>query len=412
MKIKKPLPQPSTDALQHSEKLTQRICEEIEHRGGSISFRHYMEMALYEPALGYYVAGKRKLGKGGDFITAPEVSPLFSQCVANQCIQIIEKVQHADILEFGAGSGTMAADILLHLEAKECLPDHYYILDVSPELKALQKETLSQSCPHLLPRVTWLSALPEQPFTGVILANEVLDAMPVELFMMHQHQTYQQRVSFEDGQFKLINQSINETNPIRKAVDHLALDGSIDSESKYQSEFNPNIDNWIQQLNDCLEQGLVLLIDYGYTRSEYYHPEREAGTLICHYQHLVHNDFFWFPGLQDITANVDFTHVAEAANKTANSTADVNEESIAGCANGLTVSGFTSQAAFLTGCGLEELFINKLTQYPEQQYPLAQQVRTLSLPSEMGERFKVIALTKAFDDDLIGFSAMDFRHKL
>ncbi len=401
MKITKSLPIPSADALQHSEKLQQQIRGEIKAQEGSISFRRYMEMALYEPGLGYYVAGKRKFGRGGDFVTAPEVSPLFSQCLANQCLQVLEQLDKGSILEFGAGSGKMAADVLLHLETKGWLPERYYILDLSPELKALQLTTLEARCPHLLHHVQWLSVLPED-FSGVIVANEVLDAMPVELFNIENGAAYQQHVCIEGDDFKLVSKEVSgQKSGFNQTVYKLSdiISDSFQyknaSKQKYSSEFNPNIDAWVQQLENTLVQGLILLIDYGYTRKEYYHSDRNSGTLICHYQHLVHQDFFWHPGLQDITANVDFTHVAEAADN-----------------NGLSVAGFTSQAAFLTGCGLEELFVDKLTKDPEQQYPLAQQVRTLSLPSEMGERFKVIALGKKFDENLIGFSTMDYRHKL
>ena len=402
MKITQSLPLPSAEALQHSEILQQTIQNEICQQG-SITFRRYMEMALYEPGLGYYVAGKRKLGKNGDFITAPEVSPLFSQCIGNQCIQVLDQLKNADILEFGAGNGTMAVDILLHLEAKNCLPAHYYILDLSPELKAIQKATFETLAPHLIPHVTWLSALPEPPFTGVILANEVLDAMPVELFHITQGVIYQQQVTLANSSantiFKLTDTSPALHSDFEQVVQTLPVYHQKDSNSSvyssYRSEFNPNIPAWIQQLERTLKKGIILLLDYGYTRQEYYHPERNEGTLICHYQHLVHSDFFWHPGLQDITANVDFTHVAEAADN-----------------SGLKVSGFTSQAAFLTGCGLEDLFIDALSKQPDKQYLLAQQVRTLSLPSEMGERFKVIALSKQIDDALIGFSLIDDKHKL
>ncbi|MEE9352538.1 MAG: SAM-dependent methyltransferase, partial [Thiotrichaceae bacterium] len=356
MKITKSLPEPSAFALEHSQKLQQCIYSEIESQQGSISFRRYMEMALYEPGLGYYVAGKRKLGEGGDFITAPEVSPLFSQCIANQCIQILESLDNRNILEFGAGSGTMAADILLHLEVKNCLPDQYYILDLSPELKALQRTTLEARCPHLLPLVKWLSTLPNNPFSGVILANEVLDAMPVEMFQVSANTVYQKRVAINDDNiFSLIDKEPQSEGAFESdfnQVTHgttISADYGSGSSSEYSSEFNPNINTWVKQLESTLEQGLILLIDYGYTRSEYYHPDRDAGTLICHYQHLVHNDFFWHPGLQDITANVDFTHVAEAADN-----------------SGLIISGFTSQAAFLTGCGLEDLFVDQLNQHPDQ----------------------------------------------
>ncbi len=397
MKISKPLPIPSTDESNHSDCLIEQICIEIKKQGGSISFRQYMEMALYEPGLGYYVAGKRKLGQEGDFVTAPELSPLFSKCVANQCLQVLKQLDaegaHGSILEFGAGSGTMAADMLLHLEDKDCLPECYLIIDLSPDFKEQQRITIGKRAPHLLSCVQWLSSLPTT-FTGVILGNEVLDAMPVELFQLVDNTFYQQHVVWENKQFALINKACK--TPCHNFINNLNI-SEPEEYQHYTSEYNPNIEPWIEQLSNTLKQGMILLIDYGYTRSEYYHPERSSGTLLCHYQHLVHDDFFWHPGLQDITANVDFTHVAEAADK-----------------QGLLVVGFTSQATFLAGCGLEEHFIQALEQAPEQQYQLAQQIRTLSLPSEMGERFKVIALSKALKEDetLIGFSLADYRHKL
>lgn len=392
MKVTKPLPSPSTDELHHSQRLKQAISDEISANQGSISFRKYMEMALYEPALGYYVAGKRKLGEGGDFITAPEISSLFSQCIANQCSQILQEIGKGDILEFGAGSGIMASDILFQLERLNRLPEHYYIIDLSPELKEQQQKILKHHVPHLLPRVQWLSTLPKG-FSGVILGNEVLDAMPIELFLHTNEQYYQQHVINEENQFKLINKKADEH--FLKSINQLNISHNSNPKDTYTSEFNPNINDWIKQLSTSLQQGTILLIDYGYTRQEYYHPDRNMGTLICHYHHLTHNDFFWHPGLQDITANVDFTLVAEAADD-----------------NGLLMAGFTSQAAFLADCGLEDVFIRALEQSPEQQYHLAQQIRTLSLPSEMGERFKVIALNKKMDIDLIGFSTIDYRHKL
>jgi SAM-dependent MidA family methyltransferase len=395
MKVTKPLPSPSADEIQHSDQLSRRICDEINANQGSISFRKYMEMALYEPALGYYVAGKRKLGEGGDFVTAPEISALFSRCIANQCAQVLQEINTGSILEFGAGSGIMAADILLHLEKLACLPEHYYIIDLSPELKQQQRNTLERHAAHLLSRVEWLSTLPEK-FSGVILGNEVLDAMPAELFHYADKQIFQQHVIFEDDQFKLINKVADDSflNSLH-FLNSPEQVNALNLPDNYTSEFNPNINHWIEQLTASLQQGIILLIDYGYSRQEYYHPDRDMGTLICHYHHLTHNNFFWYPGLQDITANVDFTHVAEAADN-----------------KGLLVAGFTSQAAFLAACGLEDLFIQALEQSPEQQYHLAQQIRTLSLPAEMGERFKVIALNKKMDIDLIGFSTIDYRHKL
>jgi len=396
------LPEPSADALIHSEKLVTAIRQEIEGSSdNSINFKRYMEMALYQPNLGYYVAGTHKIGEQGDFITAPEISPLFSQCIANQCAENMRKVGGC-VLELGAGSGKMACDILLELEQQNQLPERYYILDVSPDLIQRQQQTLQQQASHLFERVEWITSLPEN-FTGIILGNEVLDAMPVDVFTQHDEDIYEHHVIWHDE--KLVEQ----LKPASEKLKQRVIDLNIQSDTPYTSEINPNINAWLKTLNDSLEQGMILLIDYGYTRSEYYLADRNKGTLICHYQHLVNDAPLVYPGLQDITANVDFTAVAEGA--------DVA---------GLHVAGFTSQAHFLTNSGLERYFMQALEQNSnndniknnaqEHQYHLAQQVRTLSLPSEMGERFKCIALTKKMDDTLtktlIGFQNFDQRYRL
>ena len=382
------LPEPSSDALKHSQNLVARIRQEIENNQGHISFRRYMEMALYEPKLGYYVAGTNKFGEGGDFITAPEISPLFSQCIAEQCAQVISRTQ-GNILEFGAGSGLMAADILLSLEKLNALPETYYIFDVSPDLKARQKETIKKRAPHLQQSVQWLEKLPHH-FEGIVLGNEVLDAMPVTLFTQQGTDVYEHHVIWENGQLREQLQPASQN----VAQDVLAL--SIPAEATpYTSEINPNLAGWFDTLFAHLKKGVMLLIDYGYTQKEYYLDERNKGTLICHYQHLVNEAPLYYPGLQDITANVNFTAVAEAAYNA-----------------GFKVAGYTSQAAFLNNAGLEKHFMQALDTTPDAQYKLAQQIRTLSLPSEMGERFKVIALSKDLDEPLVGFKAFDQRHKL
>jgi len=388
MKFTTKLPTPSSDALQHSQTLQYKIRDAINKNNGAISFRTYMEMALYEQGLGYYVAGSRKIGKAGDFITAPEISPLFSQCLASQCLQILSQMK-GDILELGAGSGLMAVQLLLELERQASLPEAYYILDLSPELKQRQKETFQQLAPHLLPRVIWLEHLP-QTFKGVILGNEVLDAMPVDVFTLHKEMLFEHQVIWQDEQ--LIEQLNPAPSELSYAVEQLAL---TRMETPYTSEINLNLQGWFTALSKCLTQGVVLLIDYGYTASEYYHTDRNKGTLICHYQHHVNESPLSYAGLQDITANVDFTAVANSADKA-----------------GFEDSGFTSQAPFLAANQLETFFMRALEESPEKQYELAQQVRLLSLPSEMGERFKVIALSKGFSDALNGFSIVDQRHRL
>ncbi len=388
MKFTQKLPTPSSDALQHSQKLQDKIREAINKNNGAISFRSYMQMALYEQGLGYYVAGARKIGAKGDFITAPEISPLFSQCLANQCQQILTENQ-GDILELGAGSGLMALEIMLELERQSVLPKSYYILDLSPELKQRQKETFQQLAPHLLARIIWLDQLPES-FTGVIIGNEVLDAMPVDVFTQHKEKLFEHQVIWQDGQ--LIEQLNPASDELIHAVAHLHLNRLP---TPYTSEINLNLQGWFRALADCLTQGVVLLIDYGYTASEYYHPDRNKGTLICHYQHHVNESPLAYPGLQDITANVDFTAVADAADNA-----------------GFKVAGFTSQASFLAANQLETFFMRTLDKAPEKQYQLAQQVRLLTLPAEMGERFKVIALSKNHTLTLEGFALLDQRYRL
>jgi SAM-dependent MidA family methyltransferase len=389
MKLTTELPTPSADALAHSQKLKQKIGDEINKNNGAISFRRYMEMALYQQGLGYYVAGAKKIGKSGDFITAAEISPLFSQCLASQCQQILAHFKQGDILELGAGSGLMAVHILLELEKQASLPVHYYILDLSPELKQRQQETIEELAPHLLAHVSWLDKLPES-FTGVILGNEVLDAMPVDVFTLHKKSCFEHQVIWQNGE--LIEQLNPAPADLKQAVANLNL---AEMESPYTSEINLNLAGWFEALADSLVQGVVLLIDYGYTASEYYHPDRNKGTLICHFQHHVNEAPLHYVGLQDITANVDFTAVANCADKA-----------------GFSVVGFTSQAAFLAGNKLETFFMRHLNKSPEKQYELAQQVRLLTLPSEMGERFKVIALGKQCVFDLDGFSVVDQHHRL
>lgn len=388
MRFTDTLPIPSAEALAHSEQLKAVIRQRIQEHGGQISFYAFMQAALYEPGLGYYVAGLRKIGAEGDFVTAPEISPLFSQCLANQCAQILAEVSHSSILELGAGSGLMAVDILLHLEQLNCLPEHYFILDLSPDLQVRQRETLTQYAPHLLSKIQWLASLPTEPFRGVILGNEVLDAMPVELFTVTEQGLTSAHVGVVNDEFTAIAMPSNAAEYLRTLL-------PADLALPYTSEFNPAIAPWMHSLADHLEAGTVILIDYGYERADYYHSERNQGTLLCHYQHRVHSNALIYPGLQDLTASVDFTAVVEA-----------------GLEAGLQLAGYTTQAAFLASCGLEDLFLQALHADPQANYRLAQQIRTLSLPSEMGERFKVIALTKGFTTPLLGFRLGDRQHRL
>ncbi|OGO95145.1 MAG: hypothetical protein A3F10_01290 [Coxiella sp. RIFCSPHIGHO2_12_FULL_42_15] len=376
------LPAPSPDARQHSERLQAIILDEIENALGHISFEKFMQMALYYPGLGYYRSGAKKFGKGGDFVTAPELSPLFSHCVARQIQQVLQHDSAGCILEVGAGSGVMALEILRELERRKTLPDCYYILEVSAELRDRQYKLIAEQAPHFIERLQWLEALPTSPISGVIVANEVLDAMPVHKFKI-ENGIKEFYVGCKEAQFHWSVGLPSHTKLI-DAIENLA----VKFPQGYESEINLLLTPWIKSLAAVLQKGVLLLMDYGFVRAEYYHPERSMGTLLCHYQQRAHDDPLIFPGIQDITANVDFTAIALAGEKA-----------------GLDVAGFTHQAAFLMNCGLME-FATQNVDYRDH-YLLAQQIKRLTLPSEMGERFKAIALGKNFSDALIGFQQFD-----
>ncbi len=386
------LPTPDVDAQAISEKLITLIRDDIAATGGRISFARYMELALYAPGLGYYSAGSRKFGEAGDFVTAPEISPLFSQCLARQIAEINEIIGGGAVLEVGAGSGVMAADILAELERMECLPAQYAILERSAELRARQRETLASRVPHLLERVQWLNELPASRFRGVVVANELLDAMPVHLFEVGSTAVMERGVIWADDRFHW-----DTVTPVDECLAARLTTLAQSLPEGYQSEINLPAEAWIKSAADMLEVGALLLIDYGYSQHEYYLPERCAGTLMCHYRHRAHENPFVYPGLQDITAHVDFTAMAEAAHSA-----------------GLTVNGYATQACFLLSCGITELAERAMQGDTDQrqQILLAQQIRSLTLPGEMGERFKVLALTRDVAMPLRGFAMQDLRRSL
>jgi SAM-dependent MidA family methyltransferase len=386
------LPSPTTEAAAHSARLTAYIRAELATRDGAIPFSRFMELALYAPGLGYYSAGTRKFGAAGDFITAPELSPLFSRCLVRQCAEVLS-TGGGDILELGAGSGRMAAELLLELEHLTCLPNRYAILEVSGELRERQRQTLSACVPHLLKRVVWLNALPEPGFRGIILGNEILDAMPVERFRITPDGPRPLHVAWEAGRFVWLVGPEDEA--VTRFVIALQDELGYSLPAGYETEFNPHLRPWLQALAEILAAGVLLLIDYGYPRREYYHSQRTTGTLLCHYRHRAHADPLILPGLQDITANVDFTAVADAA-----------------ASVGLTVTGYTSQSYFLLGCGLETLLAEVDPDDTHRYLELTRQVKLLTLPSEMGERFKAMALTRGIAMPLRGFRLFDERGRL
>lgn len=387
------LPVPDATALEHSERLAQSIRREIEQHDGHIGFDRYMEMALYEPGLGYYSAGSGKFGGQGDFVTAPEISPLFSFCLARQCNQVLDNLEEGSILELGAGTGRMASDMLQELKRIGGLPARYLILETSADLRQRQQQLLQETLPDYFNRIEWLERLPDKPLSGVILANEVLDALPVHRVVLRDNLMNELHVACRDGNFSWTE--VAGRPPLQEQMQHIAEQLPYEWPDGYTTEINTAVSSWITTLADVLMQGVMLLIDYGYARKEFYHPQRADGTLLCHYRHRVHANPFVYPGLQDITASVEFTTVAETA-----------------AAAGLKVKGFTTQAFFLAGCGLEEIFASRGSHDQRLVLELANQVKLLTLPGEMGERFKVIGLTRNFEPGLMGFTTVDQRRHL
>ncbi len=387
------LPIPDAQAQAHSKKLISHIVDEIKANGGRISFARYMELALYAPGLGYYSAGSRKFGEEGDFITAPEISPLFSRTLARQIAQVLSVITEGEVLEVGGGSGIMAADILAELETLNALPSRYAILELSAELQARQQETLAKHVPHLLEKVVWLNELPAKGFRGVIVANELLDALPVHLFQVHEKNIQECFVTWADDRFQW-QQAEPEGKPLKEKLAAIAQNNMADNPpAGYESEINLAADAWVSSIADVLETGVVILLDYGFPQHEYYHPQRITGTLMCHYRHRAHADPFVYPGLQDITAHVDFTAIAESAIDA-----------------GLDVRGYNTQGAFLLANGITELADSAKNE--REQLINAQQIRTLTMPTEMGELFKVMALSKNHDEPLSGFLLQDLRNRL
>ncbi len=391
--LKLDLPEPDAEAQAHSLALQDHMVAVAKAMGGRLSFDHFMELALYAPGLGYYSAGLRKFGAAGDFITSPEVSPLFAYSLANQCAEILAQLGGGDILEFGAGSGALACDLLQALDRLDRLPERYLILELSADLRQRQQRRIGELPEHLAARVAWLERLPEQPIEGVMLANEVLDAMPVALLEKTDEGWLERGLAWDEGGWAWEHQPLRAELSDRVAALDQAYPGI---QAPYRTEICLAGGDWVALLFQHMSRGAALLIDYGYSGADYYRPDRGEGTLSCHYRHRVHAEPRFWPGLQDITAFVDFSHVAEAAHGA-----------------GWQVAGFAAQAQFLMGCGITE-WLAEFTDPDdlEGQLALAQQVKTLTLPGEMGERFKVLGLTKDCDQLLRGFAMQDLRGRL
>jgi SAM-dependent MidA family methyltransferase len=377
----------------HLARVHEYLTEQIAAAEGWLSFERFMEMALYAPGLGYYSAGAHKLGVGGDFTTAPEVSRLFGACVARQCAEILSALGVGDILEIGAGSGRLAADILLRLETLGQLPERYCILDISADLRERQRRHFAEVLPpRLQERVHWLDQPPEESFDGLILANEVLDALPVTRFRWYSDRVEELGVVVDDGRFAW---GARPASPaVAEACRRLAKAGGAWDDG-YVSEFCPRLAAWTHSVTHSLRTGAALWFDYGLPRSQYYLPERHEGTLLCHFRQRAHGDPLLYPGLQDITAWVDYTLLAEASR-----------------AAGFTLSGFTTQSYFLAGLGVDQEMQIMAGDDANRFARLANQARQLMLPGEMGERFKVMAWLRGLDLPLAGFALQDLRHTL
>lgn len=384
------LPTPSADALAHSARLCETLRQTLADAGGWIPFSRYMELALYAPGLGYYSGGARKFGPGGDFITAPELTPLFGQALAVQVAQIL-RGSADQVIEVGAGTGLLAADLLLELERLDCLPASYRILELSGELRERQQATLAEKAAHLFGRVSWLDRFPER-FSGAIVANEVLDVMPLHVVVSRPDGLFERGVAL-DGQGCLRWADSAATGVVAEAA--FRLDLPVPVEGEYVTEINLAAGAWMADWADRLERGAMLLIDYGYPRAEYYLPSRASGTLLCYYRHNAHADPFLWPGLNDITAFVDFTSIAEAAHD-----------------SGLDVLGYTSQASFLFNCGILSALERRRPAEGADYIRAARAVQRLTTPQEMGELFKVLAVGRGLSEPLVGFSRGDRLHTL
>ncbi|MDP2252620.1 MAG: SAM-dependent methyltransferase, partial [Thiobacillus sp.] len=362
------LPAPTPDALAHSQHVAAHLRTLIDAAGGWIPFSRHMEAALYAPGLGYYAAGAMKFGAAGDFVTAPELTPLFGRTLAHALAPVLAETG-GEVLELGAGSGRLAVDLLGELERLDALPARYSILEVSADLRQRQQIVLARDLPQLAGRVQWLDALPAH-FSGVTLGNEVLDALPAELVHWTENGPLSRGVIVEGDTFSWQDRPI--ADPLLRA-----RAGALDLAPGYVSEINLAADALIASLAQCLDRGLILMIDYGFGQSEYYHPQRHMGTLRAHYRHHALDDPFYLPGLCDLTAHVDFSAVARA-----------------GAAAGLELAGYASQAGFLLNSGLTELLMQTPPSDAAAYLPQANAVQRLVSPAEMGELFKVIGFSR------------------
>ena len=376
-----PLPAPTPEAAAHSAQLAEHIANTICSEGDWIPFSRYMELALYAPGQGYYAAGARKFGSEGDFVTAPELTPMFSRCIAMQALQVLE-ITGGDILELGPGSGALAADLFEELRAQGKAPKRYLLLEVSPELRARQRERLEERFPGDMERFVWIDRLPEK-IRGLVIANEVLDVVPFSLLRRTGDEILERGVIVTEAGFAFDDAPLPDGDLKRRAR-AVFPPGDYD----YLSEVSLAAEGLVRTLASSLEAGLALFIDYGFPEREFYHPQRSMGTMRCHYRHRFHGDPFFMPGLQDITAHVDFTAMARAAES-----------------GGAEVYGFTTQAYFLISCGLAVLVSAGDPTATLSRLKGTSVVHRLINPAVMGELFKVLGISRNFDVPLLGFQS-------
>ena len=382
------LPPPSLEARLHGEQVLAHITAAIDEAGGWISFADYMGVVLYAPGLGYYSAGARKFGAAGDFVTAPELTPLFGVALATAAADVIDRLPDGDLIELGPGTGQLAADLLNALAAKGRLPRRYRLLEVSADLAARQRECLRERVPALLPRIDWIEILPAR-WRGLMIANEVLDAVPPHLIARQRGAWFERGVSLAGGRLALADQ------PLTPGALRDAATAAFPPEGDYVSEINPAAQALIRSLAERCDAGALLIIDYGFPAAEYYHPQRASGTLVAHYRHRAVHDPLFMPGLCDLSAHIDFSAIARA-----------------GIAGGMTVGGYATQARFLINCGILDALAACGDPQTSAYLRQAAAVQKLLSPAEMGELFKVLALVRGVDGELVGFSDGDQGHRL
>ena len=375
------LPHPSPEAAAHSHELAERIANAIGEEGGWIPFSRFMELALYAPGFGYYAAGSRKIGADGDFITAPEISPMFARCMAMQVRQVLDRTG-GEVLELGPGTGILAADLFAELKAQGAAPARYRLLEVSPELRERQRERIAERHPDDVGRFEWIDRLPQE-IDGVVIANEVLDVLPCALVHRTGGEILERGVVVTEAGFGWEDVPIPD-GELKRRASAVIPPGDYD----YLTEVNLAAEALVRSVAAALGRGLALFVDYGFAQNEFYHPQRSMGTLRCHYRHRFHNDPFFLPGLQDITAHVDFSAMARAAQSA-----------------GAEVMGYTTQAYFLISCGLAVMVSGGDPSMTLSRLKVTSAVSRLISPSEMGELFKVLGIGCDVDWPLQGFQS-------